>query len=91
MCLHYLAIEIKMLVSLKKWGNSASVRIPSLILESLNLKLDDPLDIKEERGRIIIEPVKFNEIRLEDLRSGITQENLHSRIDFSSPVRKELI
>lgn len=80
-----------MLVSLKKWGNSASVRIPSLILESLNLKLDDPLDIKEERGRIIIEPVKFNEIRLEDLRSGITQENLHSRIDFSSPVRKELI
>lgn len=80
-----------MLVSLKKWGNSASVRIPSLILESLNLKLDDPLDIKEEDGRIIIAPVKTNEFKLEDLLSGITQENQHSRIDFGVPVGKELI
>lgn len=80
-----------MLVSLKKWGNSASIRIPSLILESLNLKLDDPLDIKEEGGRIIIEPVKSNEFKLEDLLSGITQDNLHTRIDFGAPVGKELI
>lgn len=80
-----------MIVVLKKWGNSASVRIPSLILESLNLKLDDPLDIKEEGGRIIIEPVKSNEFKLEDLLSGITQDNLHSRIDFGAAVGKELI
>ena len=80
-----------MIVYLKKWGNSASVRIPSLILESLNLKLDDPLDIKEEDGRIIIAPVKANEFKLEDLLSAITQENLHSRIDFGVPVGKELI
>ncbi|MBA3697093.1 MAG: AbrB/MazE/SpoVT family DNA-binding domain-containing protein [Methylotenera sp.] len=80
-----------MLVSLKKWGNSASVRIPSLILESLNLKLDDPLDIKEEDGRIIIAPVKTNIFKLEDLLSAITQENVHSRIDFGASVGKELI
>ncbi|MDX1916250.1 MAG: AbrB/MazE/SpoVT family DNA-binding domain-containing protein [Methylophilus sp.] len=80
-----------MIVSLKKWGNSASVRIPSLILESLNLKLDDPLDIKEEDGRIIIAPIKTNEFKLEDLLSAITPENLHSRIDFGEPVGKELI
>lgn len=80
-----------MIVSLKKWGNSASIRIPSIILESLNLKLDDPLEIKEEGGRIIIEPVKSNEFKLEDLLSGITQDNLHHRIDLGAPVGKELI
>lgn len=80
-----------MIISLKKWGNSASIRIPSIILESLNLKLDDPLEIKEEGGRIIIEPVKSNEFKLEDLLSGITQDNLHHRIDFGTPVGKELI
>lgn len=80
-----------MLVFLKKWGNSASIRIPRLILESLNLKLDDPLDIKEEGGRIIIEPVKSRELKLEDLLSEITPDNLHHRIDFGAPVGKELI
>ena len=80
-----------MLVSLKKWGNSASVRIPSLILDSLNLKLNDPLDIKEEDGRIIIEALRVNEFKLEDLLSGVTQDNLHDRLDFGSPVGKELI
>ncbi len=80
-----------MLVSLKKWGNSASIRIPSLILDSLNLKLNDPLDIKEEDGRIIIEALRVNEFKLEDLLSGVTQDNLHDRLDFGSPVGKELI
>lgn len=80
-----------MLVSLKKWGNSASIRIPSLILESLDLKLDDQLDIKEEGGRIIIEPIKSNEFKLEDLLLGITEDNLHNRIDLGAPIGKELI
>lgn len=88
---HCLIKGMEMIVSLKKWGNSASVRIPSLIMESLNLKLDDPLDIKEEDGRIIIAPVRNHDFKLEDLLSGITQENLHSRIDFGRPVGKELI
>lgn len=80
-----------MIVALKKWGNSASVRIPSLILESLALKIDDPLEIKEEDGRIIIEPVKKNEYRLENMLAGITAQNIHARIDFGNPVGKELL
>lgn len=80
-----------MLVSLKKWGNSASVRIPSFIIESLNLKLEDTLDIKEEDGRIVIQPIKNNEFRLDDLLQGVTQENIHEREDFGKPVGKELL
>lgn len=80
-----------MLVSLKKWGNSGSVRIPNLIMNSLNLKFDDPLDIKEENGRIIIAPVKDDEFKLEELLAGITAENLHERVDFGAPVGKELL
>lgn len=80
-----------MIVALKKWGNSASVRIPSLILESLALKIDDPLEIKEEDGRIIIEPVKKNEYRLEDMLAVITPQNIHAKVDFGNPVGKELL
>jgi len=40
----------------KKWGNSASVRIPAAIMEAAHLDLDDAVDVREESGRIVIEP-----------------------------------
>ncbi len=80
-----------MIISLKKWGNSASIRIPSIILESMNLKVDDQLEIKQEGARIIIEPVSETSYRLEDLISAITPDNLHGRLDFGAPVGKEVL
>ena len=41
----------------KKWGNSASVRIPVAVLEAAHLHLDEPVDVREESGRIVIEPI----------------------------------
>ena len=34
----------------RKWGNSASVRIPAAIMEAAHLQLDMPVDIREEGG-----------------------------------------
>lgn len=75
----------------KKWGNSASVRIPAGIMEAARLGLDDPVDIREEDGRIIIEPVRIPECNLAQLLAGITPENLHSEVDFGAPAGKELL
>ena len=36
----------------KKWGNSAAVRIPSSVLEAAHVQLDQPVDIREEQGRL---------------------------------------
>ena len=46
----------------KKWGNSASVRIPAAVLQAAKLRLDDSVDVREESGRIVIEPVPHKEI-----------------------------
>ena len=73
----------------KKWGNSASVRIPAAVMQAANLDLDDPVDVREESGRIIIEPARRKEYDLEQLLAGITRENLHGEVDFSGPVGKE--
>ena len=80
-----------MLTSVKKWGNSASVRIPSLILETLNLAYDDTVDISIENGHIVIIPVKNDTDALGALLAGITPENLHQRLDFGSAQGRELI
>src|SRR6266851_3525856 len=61
----------------KKRGNSASVRIPAAVLQAAKLRLDDSVDVREESGRIVIEPVPRKEYTLSELRKGITPENLH--------------
>lgn len=73
----------------KKWGNSASVRIPASVLAAAGLKLDQPVDVREESGRIIIEPVTVTEYDLADLLAGITPENVHPEVNFGAAVGEE--
>jgi antitoxin MazE len=52
-----------MKATVKKWGNSAAVRIPAAILQAAHLDLDELVDVREEAGRIVIEPVRQKNIR----------------------------
>ena len=79
-----------MKATVKKWGNSAAVRIPASVLEATHLHLDDDVEVREEKGRIIIEPVRKKTYKLEDLLKGINSKNLHEIIDFGPPVGKEV-
>ena len=77
-----------MQTTIRKWGNSASIRIPVSIMNSVKLNINQKADIREENGRIIIEPER-EEHNLEFLLSAITPENLHKEMDFGEPVGKE--
>ena len=78
-----------MRVIVKKWGNSASVRIPAAIMQAANLSLDETVDVREEAGRIVIEPVSPGKFDLARLLAGITKKNLHTEISFGPAVGKE--
>lgn len=80
-----------MRLTVKKWGNSASIRIPSSIMQSVNLLLDDAVDMREEAGCIIIEPIKLKEYSLHNMLAGITAENVHNLIAFDAPIGNELL
>lgn len=75
---------------LKKWGNSAAVRIPAAILEAAHLALDQSVDIREEQGRIVIEPVRPASFALAELIAGITADNRHARVDTGPAVGGEV-
>ena len=75
----------------KKWGNSASVRIPAAVMQAAHLALDEAVDVREESGRIVIEPVQRKEYDLAELLKQITGENLHDEADFGKPVGKEAL
>ena len=79
-----------MRVLVKKWGNSASVRIPTAVMQAARLQLDQAVDVREEQGRIVIEPVPTEDIDLISLVAGITPENLHEPIEFGSATGGEV-
>lgn len=78
-----------MKVVVKKWGNSASVRIPASVMTAASLSLNQAVDVREEAGRIIIEPIREETPDIEALVAGITDENLHASVDFGTPVGRE--
>ena len=78
-----------MRVIVKKWGNSASVRIPAAIMAAARLRLDEAVDVREEGGRIVIEPIQPKEYELDQLLAAITPENRHAEAAFGAPVGKE--
>ena len=78
-----------MRIVVKKWGNSASIRIPAAVMQASRLELDNAVDIREEDGRIIIEPIRAERYDLKQLLAAITPDNLHSEIDFGTAVGKE--
>jgi antitoxin MazE len=79
-----------MKTTVKKWGNSAAVRIPSSVMQATRLDLDEVVDVREEAGRIVIEPVRKKTYDLGELLSGITRKNRHEAAEFGQPVGKEV-
>jgi antitoxin MazE len=79
-----------MRVSVKKWGNSAAVRIPAAVLEAAHVKIDEEVDIREEEGRIVIEAAREKKYKLDDLLKGITKDNIHEEIHFGRPEGNEV-
>jgi antitoxin MazE len=73
----------------KKWGNSAAVRIPAAVLEAAHVRLDQPVDVREEGGRIVIEPLRPLRYDLDTLVAAITDENRHAPIDMGAPTGQE--
>jgi antitoxin MazE len=76
-------------VTVKKWGNSASVRIPAAVMAAARIEVDAVVDVSEENGRIIIEPLRNADVDLEELIAGITPDNFHEEAEFGMPVGKE--
>jgi antitoxin MazE len=76
--------------SVKKWGNSAAVRIPASVMQATSLALDEVVDVREEAGRIVIEPVRQKTYQLSKLLKAITSKNQHEAVDFGPAMGKEV-
>jgi antitoxin MazE len=75
--------------TIRKWGNSAAVRLPAAALELAGYRIDDRVKLTVEPGRIVLEPGAAVRYELADLVESITAENLHDEVDAGAPRGRE--
>ncbi len=75
----------------KKWGNSAAVRIPASIMEAAKFTLEQHIDVRAEGGRIVIEPRQQQHYDLAELLAGINRKNIHLPVETGAPQGREAL
>jgi antitoxin MazE len=76
-------------VIIKKWGNSAAVRIPSAVIDAAKFTLNQTVDVRVEDGRVVLVPISKQNFEITQLLNEITDDNLHGVINFGKAVGRE--
>lgn len=77
-------------IQVQKWGNSLAIRIPKSFAKQINVQQGSFVDLFTDKGKLIAKPVDEKEYSLEELLSGVTEQNLHSEIDTGDAIGKEI-
>ncbi len=75
---------------LQKWGNSDGIRIPSVILKSLNIKTNDKLKIEQVDDKIVISKCNKDKISLKELFDEYHGKNLAKEFEWDDARGREI-
>ncbi len=78
-------------VTIKKWGNSQGIIIPKYILNDLNWKDNEEVDISTKSNQIIItKSIKNKRKNIKELFAGFDGKYVKTEINWGKPVGKEV-
>ncbi len=63
-----------MTATISKWGNSQGLRFPKDIMEEINLKVGDKVELKTENNTVIIKPLRRKKIDINELVKKIPKD-----------------
>jgi antitoxin MazE len=75
--------------TIRKWGNSAALRLPAAVLREAGFSLEQAVEITSSPGRIVIEPRQDVTYRLEDLLRAMKPDTAHDETDTGVPMGRE--
>lgn len=73
-----------------KLGRDLTVKIPPAFAAELGMEPDSSVDVSLLGNSIIICPARRPRVSLDDLLSGVTDENIHGEVDAGPPVGNEV-
>jgi antitoxin MazE len=78
-----------MQTKVQKWGNSLGVRIPRGLAEEVGLGAGTAVSLSAKNGDLVLRPSVPSRLRLADLLTDVTPENIHASIDTGDVVGAE--
>jgi len=81
---------VKTTSSVKKWGNSLAVRMPSAVVQDLGLSENSSVQIVSDGTTVTITPKRSKKLSLDELVRAITTQNSHQEVDWGEPVGREV-
>lgn len=78
-----------MQTTVQKWGNSLGLRIPRSMTERLSVEAGTIVEIEVVGDQITIRPIVRQACSLQELLAGVSDENLHSTLEFGAPTGQE--
>lgn len=75
--------------TVRKWGNSLAIRIPTGYAKDFGLQEGSGVDFLNKAGQLVIIPTK-NILKLSDLLANVTTKNIHREEFTGDAVGKEI-
>ena len=72
-----------------KWGNSLALRIPQSVAAQTGITLNATVELTPRGEQLVVSVLKRPGEALDDLLSGVTEDNLHAEIETGPPVGGE--
>lgn len=79
-----------MLTKVQKWGNSLALRIPKAFALDAQLENDSVVEVSLIDGQIVIKLIAAPTWTLEQLLSGINNNNIHHEFDTGNAIGNEV-
>lgn len=80
-----------MYTTIQKWGNSQGIRIPKQLLEALDLRESDKVEIERQQDAIIIRKAAKKHRTLEERLAGFKGPYEFFEWDTGAPVGNEVL
>jgi antitoxin MazE len=76
-----------MIVEFCKWGNSLAVRIPKAVADAVKASNGKRAELRVENGTLVLRPIvkatRKSRYTLDELLSGMTQDDVPQEVDWS--------
>jgi antitoxin MazE len=83
-------LEVAMKSRVQKWGNSLAVRIPKSFAVEAGLRANGAVELSLVEGSLVVQPIAPEPPNLDELLSGITDNNMPGEWDTGPVIGKEV-
>jgi antitoxin MazE len=78
-----------MKIQVQKWGNSLALRIPKSYAVETKIENGSTVEVVVQKGALVVKPTVKDNLTLDEMLANITEENLHTEIDFGKSEGRE--